>query len=136
METGVAAAFVAATPALVIRRPGVDNWLAEVRFSTRGAPNSWVCALAALATALLFNVGAAHADTPPGLLLWNKLGSDEEVTHSEVGPNLVLASCDVFACGIDVPGTLGYPAGVFGGAATVTGLYSPGERVHTALLLD
>ena len=107
-----------------------------MRLSTRRAWNLWLCALAALVTALLVFVGAAHADTPPGLLLWNKLGSDEEVTHSEVGPNLVLASCDVFVCGIDVPGTLGYPAGVFGGAATVTGSYSPAERVHTAMLLD
>ncbi len=62
-----------------------------------------------------------------GLLLWNKLGSANEVTHSAYGPNLVFFDCRDPAtpyfgerCAIDVPGTLKYPVGVFGGAASIT----------------
>jgi len=62
-----------------------------------------------------------------GLLLWNKLGSPEEVTHSAYGPNLVFFDCMDPAtpyfggrCTIDIPGTLAYPVGVFGGAAEIT----------------
>jgi len=65
---------------------------------------------------------AAH-----GLLLWNKLGSAEEITHSAYGPNLVFFDCTDPAtphfdqrCTIDVPGTLAYPLGVFGRAAGIT----------------
>jgi Regulator of chromosome condensation (RCC1) repeat/Bacterial Ig domain len=73
----------------------------------------------------------------PVPLLWNKLGSEDDVTHSEYGPNLVLFNCAQFDCGIDVPGTLAYPPGVFGDAASITdGPYFPGARVHTALLRD
>ena len=63
----------------------------------------------------------------PGLLLWNKLGSADEVSHSAYGPNLVSFNCidpetPHFGqrCTIDVPGTLAYPRGVFGGAAGIT----------------
>jgi hypothetical protein len=63
----------------------------------------------------------------PGLLLWNKLGSAEEITHSAYGPNLVFFDCTDPAtphfdqrCTIDVPGTLAYPLGVFGRAAGIT----------------
>jgi hypothetical protein len=74
---------------------------------------------------------------PSGLLLWNKLGSDHEVAHSEFGPNLATYDCSYYPCGLDVVGTLGHPAGVFGGAASITGgPYFPGARVHTALLRD
>jgi hypothetical protein len=65
----------------------------------------------------------------PGLLLWNKLGSADEVTHSAFGPNLSFFDCIDPAtphfgrrCTIDVLGRLGYPLGVFGGAASVTRL--------------
>jgi len=63
----------------------------------------------------------------PGLLLWNKLGTADEVTHSAYGPNLAFFDCmDLTTpsfgphCAIDVPGTLAYPLGVFGGAAGIT----------------
>jgi hypothetical protein len=63
----------------------------------------------------------------PGLLLWNKLGSADEVLHSAYGPNLVSFDClDPETphvgqrCTIDVPGKLAYPRGVFGGAAGIT----------------
>jgi hypothetical protein len=63
----------------------------------------------------------------PGLLLWNKLGSADEVTYSAYGPHLVFFDCLDPAtpyfdrrCTIDVPGKLAYPLGVFGGAASIT----------------
>jgi Concanavalin A-like lectin/glucanases superfamily len=101
-------------------------------------------ALVALTVGLLVGPGAAQGtaagtSVPRGLLLWNTLGSEDEITHSAYGPNLVSSTCAdfEFGCGIDVPGTLGYPAGVFGGAASVTGgPYFPTARVHTALLRD
>ncbi len=71
-----------------------------------------------------FEEGSSAAS---GLLLWNKLGSADEVTHSAYGPNLVFFDCRDPAtpyfggrCAIDVPGTLAYPRGVFGGAASIT----------------
>ncbi len=113
-----------------------------MRFATTPRTRLQLCALAALSVVLVLAPGAAQATTAgpagppaPGLLLWNKLGSATEVTHSEYGPNLVLSDCTVFACGLDVAATLGYPAGVFGGAASITGgPYFPGAREHTALL--
>jgi hypothetical protein len=97
--------------------------------------------LCALVIGLVCSAGAAPAMAtspevlPPGLLLWNKLGSADEVTHSAYGPNLVLFNCTDFACGLDIPGTLGYPPGVFGGAASITGgPYFSGARIHTAIL--
>jgi hypothetical protein len=63
----------------------------------------------------------------PGLLLWNKLGSVDEITHSAYGPHLVFFDCrdpetPYFGrrCAIDVVGTLAYPPGAFGGAASIT----------------
>jgi hypothetical protein len=71
-----------------------------------------------------FEEGSSSA---PGLLLWNKLGSADEVTHSAYGPSLVFFDCADPAtpsfgrrCTIDVPGKLAYPLGVFGGAASIT----------------
>lgn len=97
-----------------------------------------LCVLALTSIGLVFSVGVQATTgptVPPGLLLWNKLGSADEVTHSEYGPDLVMFNCTSFSCGLDVPGTLGYPAGVSGGAASITGgPYFPGARVHTAVL--
>src|ERR1051325_2780372 len=96
-----------------------------------------LCLLALIGIGLVSSVGAqaTTGHVPAGLLLWNKLGSADEVTHSEVGPDLVLFNCADFSCGLDVPGTLGYPAGVSGGAAGITGgPYFPGARIHTAVL--
>ena len=111
-----------------------------IKLSARPSPPLRLCALAALSVGLAFSAGAAPTTAastavPPGLLLWNKLGSEDEVTHSAYGPNLVLFNCTDFACGTDVPGTLAYPPGVFGGAASISYPYFPG-RVHTALLRD
>jgi hypothetical protein len=71
-----------------------------------------------------FQEGSSPA---PGLLLWNKLGSADEVTHSAYGPHLDFFDCADPAtpafgrrCTIDVPGKLAYPVGVFGHAASIT----------------
>ena len=71
-----------------------------------------------------FKEGSSPA---PGLLLWNKLGSADEVTHSAYGPGLVFFDCRDRAmpyflerCEYDIPGTLAYPFGVFAGAARIT----------------
>jgi hypothetical protein len=98
-------------------------------------------ALAALVAAVLAALAAGRATAgpavPSGLLLWNKLGSDYEVAHSEFGPNLANYDCSYYPCGLDVIGTLGHPAGVFGGATSITGgPYFPSARVHGALLRD
>jgi PASTA domain/Concanavalin A-like lectin/glucanases superfamily len=71
-----------------------------------------------------FEEGSSAA---PGLLLWNKLGSADEIMHSAYGPHLVSYDCTdpempYFGgrCAIDVVGTLAHPPGVFGGAAGIT----------------
>ena len=106
-----------------------------MKFSTTPRSCLRLCALI-----LLLLPAAANAAPPaPGLVLWNKLGGASEVTHSEFGPNLVFADCSFaeISCGLDVVGTLGYPAGVFGGAASITGgPYFGGARIHTAVLRD
>ena len=70
---------------------------------------------------------AEGSSAAPGLLLWNKLGSVDEITHSAYGPHLVSYDCadpetPYFGrrCAIDVVGTLAHPPGVFGGAAGIT----------------
>jgi Concanavalin A-like lectin/glucanases superfamily len=88
--------------------------------------------------------GSEKPSGPRGLLLWNKLGSAHEVTHSAYGPNLVFFDCKDAEtphfggrCTTDVPGTLAYPRGVFSSAASVSGgPYFSGARVHTALLRE
>lgn len=69
------------------------------------------------------------SSTTPGLLLWNKLGSAEEIVHSAFGPNLDFFDCtdpdtphSGGRCTIDVAGRLVYPLGVFGGAASLSRL--------------
>jgi FG-GAP-like repeat/Concanavalin A-like lectin/glucanases superfamily len=79
---------------------------------------------------------------PPGLVLWNTLGGDQEVTHSVFGPDLTMYDCHDRTtpsfgqgCSVDVNGTLGYVPGVDGRAATVGGgPYFSEARVHTAVL--
>jgi hypothetical protein len=78
-----------------------------------------------------------------GLLLWNRLGSALQVTHSAYGPDLTFFDCRDRAatapiggrCSADVRGTLRYIHGVDGRAATVGGgPYFSQARVHTAVL--
>ena len=93
--------------------------------STTPRPQLWLLALTMLALIALVVPAATQASpakaVPSGLLLWNKLGSDDEVANSEYGPDLATYDCSYYPCGLDVIGTLGHPAGVFGGAASITG---------------
>lgn len=106
---------------------------------------------AALALGISIDSAPAHSVTPEvsdktplpnGLVFWNKLGSAYQVTHSAVGPKLVLFDCHDRkpphfgpSCSIDVTGKLGFVAGVAGDAATISGGREfPTARVHTALL--
>jgi FG-GAP-like repeat/Concanavalin A-like lectin/glucanases superfamily/PASTA domain len=83
---------------------------------------------------------------PRGLLLWNGLGSTQEVTHSVYGPNLTLFDCrdrvltiPIFLghCSTDVQGKLRFVRGVHDRALTVgPGRYSSEARVHTAILRE
>jgi PASTA domain-containing protein len=75
-----------------------------------------------------FSEGSSSA---PGLLLWNKLGSADEVAHSAYGPNLDLFNCKDATtphfgqrCTTDVAGKLDYSPGVFGAAAGIVNLGS------------
>jgi PASTA domain len=95
---------------------------------------------------LVLSRGRKPRSAPPPatseLLLWNKLGSADEVTHSAYGPNLAFFDCrdpvtPYFGqrCQTDISGLLAYPSGVFGGAAGIAGgPYFPTAREHTMLL--
>jgi len=103
-----------------------------------------VILLVGLAASLLVGAGSAGNGPPlgKGLLLWNTLGSPYEVTHSVVGPNLVMFNCRVKRaphfgrrCSVDIRGKLGFVDGPFGRAASIGGgPYFPEARVHTAEL--
>ncbi|MCA9965380.1 MAG: cadherin-like domain-containing protein [Anaerolineales bacterium] len=81
----------------------------------------------------LVSVASAQSSVPPGLIMWNKLGSDSEVTHSEFGPNL-----DFYTGGywVHVPGQRAYVPGKFGQAITLSGSYFSTVRVHNLVLND
>lgn len=69
---------------------------------------------------------------PGSLVLWNRLGSDEEVFNSEVGPDLYF-----FTLGDDIhiPANHEYVAGVSGNAITIApGTYYSSSRVHNVVL--
>jgi hypothetical protein len=95
---------------------------------------------------LVISDGPAPGGGARGLLLWNRLGSAQEVRHSAYGPNLTLFDCrdraaaaPIFggSCSTDVRGKLRYIHGVDGLAATVGGgPYFPEARVHTAILRE
>lgn len=86
--------------------------------------------------------GSPQSSGPAGLLLWNTLGSADEITHSAYGPELVAFDCTDPTtphfgrrCSVDVSGTLGHRPGIVGGAASIAGgPYFSSARVHTALL--
>ena len=104
----------------------------------------WALLLAGLGAALVVGAasGGSNPPTPKGLLLWNTLGSAQEVTHSAFGPNLALFNCHAKRaphfgprCSIDIRGKLAFVDGPFSKAATIGGgPYFPEARVHTALL--
>jgi len=68
------------------------------------------------------------------LIFWNKLGSDEEVLNSAVGPDLVFFSG---GDGLHVPANREYVTGKSGNAITIApGSYSSTNRVHNLVLND
>jgi hypothetical protein len=115
----------------------------EMKHANGRARLAGFCALAVLALGVLIAPGVARGAegdapaTPPGLLLWNKLGSIEEIMQSAVGPGLDFFTCEEFACGLDIPGQLQFEFGGIRGAASITGgPYFSTARIHTALLRD
>src|SRR5437016_1426753 len=64
-------------------------------------------------------------------ILWNRLGSSQEVTHSAYGPNLGFYSG---GSGYDVVGNPAFVPGVFGNALTIgPGSYGIYDREHTVV---
>jgi hypothetical protein len=85
-----------------------------------------------LAGAGLAMVMPSIATAQDGLVLWNTLGSDEEVLNSGFGPDLEFYCC---GGGIHVQGDAGYAPGVFGNAVTLAGCpYFSMARVHNLVL--
>jgi len=77
---------------------------------------------------------AADAPTPSGLVLWNKLGSDDEVLNSAYGPEFTF-----YTEGDDWPEVQGdrqYIPGKYGNAVTLKGTYDNMDRIHNLLLND
>lgn len=95
-------------------------------------------------TLLLFvslSASVALADSaPPGLVLWNKLGSANEVLNSAVGPNLAFFSatddCAIVDCLVAYTANPEFVPGKFGNALTIgPGNYDGGvSRVHNVVL--
>jgi hypothetical protein len=86
--------------------------------------------IAGVVVALGVATGSAGTSPPPpkGLLLWNRLGSTYEVTHSAFGPKLRLFNCRAKRaphfgprCSIDIRGRLAFVDGPFSRAATIGG---------------
>ncbi|HZQ10765.1 MAG TPA: LamG-like jellyroll fold domain-containing protein [Anaerolineae bacterium] len=84
---------------------------------------------------------AQAQSAPTGLVLWNKLGSEQEVLNSAFGPNLAFFSgdpdCDVADCLEAYVANPAFVPGVFGNALTI----GPGDyggfgfaRVHNVVL--
>jgi hypothetical protein len=75
-----------------------------------------------------------------GLVLWNKLGSSDEITHSEVGPNLYFydPSIDGVTGYGDIIAQTAYSTGIFGNAVTIgpSSAYYSTARVHHLILRD
>jgi hypothetical protein len=66
-----------------------------------------------------------------GLVLWNKLGGDMEISNSAYGPNLQKYSDLGGGSSIDIAANTTYGPGVFGGALTIgPGNYFSESRVH------
>jgi hypothetical protein len=91
------------------------------------------------------SASGSTTSAPAGLVLWNTLGSTDEVLHSAVGPNLgFYANSDCFpglfpglcfSPFIDIPGNPAYVPGLFGNAVTIgDGPYFSEAREHTLVL--
>jgi hypothetical protein len=80
---------------------------------------------------LTLNASEAIAEEPDGLVLWNKLGSDEEVLNSTFGPDLEFYTG---GSGPEVQGDREYVPGKFGNGVTLKGSYSNMDRIHNLVL--
>src|SRR5258705_5966290 len=82
-------------------------------------------AVRALALCVLSMLPAVSRAAPPGIVLWNKLGSASEVLGSTYGPNLGFYNTPG---GLDVVGNPAYVPGVFGNGLTIgaCGVYRAG----------
>jgi hypothetical protein len=105
--------------------------LASVRAQLRTRLRLLPLVPATLTTVVFAAAVAAQADE---LVLWNRLGSNGQVLHSNVGPDLEFyAGGDEFS----VVATPAYVPGVFGDALTIgPGSYSTFDRVHNVVLAD
>jgi hypothetical protein len=70
---------------------------------------------------------AARAPDPEGLVLWNRLGSEQEVLHSAFGPDLAFYPGDWDRA---------YVPGRYGGAVAIDWDAYPAQRVRNLLLED
>jgi hypothetical protein len=67
-------------------------------------------------------------------ILWNQLGSADEVTHSAYGPGLSFYTTPGDPGGFDIVGNPAYVPGVFGNALTIgPGSYGGALREHTVV---
>jgi hypothetical protein len=79
---------------------------------------------------------------PDGLVLWNRLGSEDEVLNSEIGPDLGFyktGDCQNAGCisWAEIKGNPAYIPGMFGGALTLDeGPYFSEGRIHNVVLRD
>lgn len=91
--------------------------------------------MAILLLSIVTLVPATHADPGDGLVLWNKLGSDEEVLNSAFGPNL-----EFYQGGGSCPDGIAnreYVPGVFANGVTIgTGSYNNMQRIRNIVLTD
>lgn len=79
------------------------------------------------------SVTATAARTPSGLVLWNKLGSDDEVLNSAYGPDLQFYSDG--GTGPDGIANRKYVPGKFGNGVTIDiGDYCSMQRIHNMVL--
>ena len=82
----------------------------------------------AIALVLCMTLATATHAAP---ILWNQLGSADEVTHSAYGPNLGFYNTPG---GLDVVGSPDFVPGQFGNALTIgPGSYATAQREHTVV---
>ncbi len=79
------------------------------------------------------SMAAQDEEGGSGLVLWNQLGSDDEVLNSAHGPNLTFYTG---GSGIHVEGDRKYVAGVEGKGVTLKGRYGTCDRVHNIVMSD
>ncbi|MBN1583199.1 MAG: hypothetical protein JXA89_20995 [Anaerolineae bacterium] len=91
-----------------------------------------------VALALIVSVLAASTDAavaqepvPAGLMLWNELGSDDQVFNSAFGPGLEFYTG---GGGLEVQGDREYVPGKYSNGVTLKGTYGNMDRIHNLVL--